>query len=217
MRFTPVTGTRLASDLAGWIDSMSAEHPAVGIDGASEIGAGELADAVAAELEALGRPAIRTSTSWWWRPASLRLEYGRTDVDMLLSGWVDVGSLRRELLEPLAAGEPAQYLRRLRDPETDRSVREQRVAVPDRAVLVLDGPFLQTAGLALDGVVYLQVSPATLSRVLPADRQWWVDALRSYVEQDQPDLTADAVVAFDHPAAPAMRWVAGRGSPNSLT
>ena len=207
MRFTPVTTARLARDLAGWVDAMAPEHPAVGIDGAAEIGAGDLADAVAAELQALGRPAIRTSTSWWWRPASLRLEYGRTDIDMLLSGWVDVGSLRRELLEPLATGGPGQYLRRLRDPVSDRSLREQRVPVPDRSVLVLDGAVLQATGVPLDGVVYLQVSPATLTRKLPPDRQWWADALRSYVEQDQPDRTADAVVAFDHPAAPALAWV----------
>lgn len=208
MTFTPVTTARLARDLAGWIASMAPEHPAIGIDGAAEIGAGDLADAVALELESLGRPAIRTSTSWWWRPASLRLEYGRTDIDMLLAGWVDVGSLRRELLDPFAAaGSGQRYLRRLRDPGTDRSIREQRQPVPQRSVLLLDGAFLQAAGLPLDGVVYLQVSPATLSRALPPDRQWWVQALRSYIAQDRPEKIADAVVAFDHPAAPAVKWV----------
>lgn len=206
MRFTPVTPARLARELAGWIDSLTPEHPVVGIDGAAEVGAGDLADAVAEELLALGRVAIRTSTPWWWRPASLRLEYGRTDVDMLLAGWVDVKSLRRELLDPLGPGGSGQYLRRLRDPATDRSVREPRLIAADRAALVLDGPFLQAAGLPLDGVVYLQVAPATLARALPADRQWWVDALRSYADQDRPEDSATAVVAFDHPAAPAIAW-----------
>lgn len=209
VRFTPLTPSRLARELARWIDSLTLDHPVVGFDGAGEIGAGDLADAVAGELLTLGRVSIRASTPWWWRPASLRLEYGRTDIDMLLAGWVDVKSLRRELLDPLGPGGSGQYLRRLRDPVTDRSVREPRRAVADRAVLLLDGPFLQATGIPLDGLVYLQVTPGTLARALPPDRQWWVDALRSYLEQDRPGDAATAVVAYDHPAAPAIAWADG--------
>ena len=89
MRFVPLTPARLAADLAAWINGLDIARPRIGIDGPAEIGAADLADAVAAELPALGRPAVRVSTSWWWRPASLRLEFGKNDVDMLLGGWVD--------------------------------------------------------------------------------------------------------------------------------
>ena len=211
MRFVPVTPDRLIEELAGWIHGLEAEHPVVGFDGAAEVGAATLADAVSARVRALGRPVIRVSTSWWWRPASLRLELGRTDLDMLLSGWVDTAALRRELLDPLRPGGSGWYLRRLRDPRSDRSLREERVRAAPGSVVLLDGPFLQASGLDTDaagliGTVYLQVSTSTLARSLPGDRHWWVEAFERYRDEDRPAGSATAVVAFDHPAAPAIAW-----------
>ncbi|MET0864931.1 MAG: uridine kinase [Nakamurella sp.] len=206
MHFTPLTPERLVNDLAEWILALPLEHPRVGIDGATEIGAGALADAVGARLTHLGRPVLRASTSWWWRPASLRLELGRTDIDMLLGGWVDAAALRRELLDPLEPGGSATCLLRLRDPTTDRSVRESRSVAPPRAVLLLDGPLLLVDRLPLDGVLHLQTTRATLARALPADRQWWLNGFDRYLTEDQPADSAAAVVAYDHPKAPAIAW-----------
>ena len=93
VRFTPLTPTRLTDELATWIESLLPGRTRVGIDGATEVGATGLADAVAERLRTRGRPVVRASTTWWWRPASLRLEFGHQDVDMLLTGWVDSGSL----------------------------------------------------------------------------------------------------------------------------
>ncbi len=206
VQFTPVSPTRLAGELARWIDSLPGTHPVAGIDGATEIGSTALADAVAGALADLNRPVIRASTSWWWRPASLRLEFGRTDVDMLLAGWVDTGALLRELLDPLGDNGSGHYLTRLRDPDTDRSIREPRQAAPAGSVLLLDGPFLLAAGLPMDGVVHLQVSRGTLGRALPADRHWWLEGFQRYLSEDRPNEQAAAVVAYDHPAAPAIAW-----------
>ena len=75
----------------------------------------------------LGRSAVRVSTSWWWRPASLRLEFGRTDVDMLLGGWVDDAALRRELLDPFGPG----GTRSLPSPATGPGHRPVRPRGPD--------------------------------------------------------------------------------------
>lgn len=211
MRFVPLTPARLAADLAGWINGLDLARPRIGIDGPAEIGTAELADAIAAELPPLGRSAVRVSTVWWWRPASLRLEFGKTDVDMLLSGWVDNAALRRELFDPLGPGGTGRYLRRLRDPLTDRSVREDRMQANDQAVLLLDGPFLRAGGLPLDAIVHLQVSAGTLARSLAPDRQWWLPAFDRYLGEDQPVKSAAVVVAYDHPAAPAVSW-AGRPS-----
>ena len=208
MRFVPVTPARLVDQLGGWIHGLAAEHPLVGFDGPSEIGAAALADEVAARVQTIGRPVIRVSTDWWWRPASLRLELGRTDTDMLLGGWVDTAAMRRELFDPLLPGGSGWYLRRLRDPRTDRSVREERVVAAARSVLVLDGPFLQAAHLGADAVVHLHVSTNTLVRALPTDRQWWLEAFGRYRNEDRPAEKATAVVAYDHPAAPAIAWVA---------
>mgnify|MGYP001593997085 CR=1 FL=1 len=211
MRFDPLTPARLAADLAKWISDLGPTRRRIGFDGPTEVGTAELVDAVAAELPALGRTAIRVSTSWWWRPASLRLEFGKTDVDMLLGGWVDTGSLRRELLDPFGPGGTNRILRRLRDPVTDRSVREDRMQVGGQDVLLLDGPFLQVGGLPLDAVVHIQVSHNTLARSLPTDRQWWLAAFDRYLIEDQPIEKASAIVAYDHPASPAISWAVRRG------
>ena len=163
MRFVPVTPDRLVESIAGWIDRRSAERTVVGFDGAEEIGTGALADDVAVWLIAAGRPAVRVSTRWWWRPASLRLEFGREELDTLLDGWVDTGALRREVTGPLMAGAPTIVVR-LRDPDTDRSLRGESAAVPPNAVVVLDGPLLATLGLPLDPWVHLRVSDTALAR-----------------------------------------------------
>lgn len=206
MRFTPLTPERLQADLAGWITGLPQDHPRIGIDGAAETGSSDLADAVAERVRAFGRPVVRASTDWWWRPASLRLELGRTDVDMLLGGWLDADALHRELLEPLSPGGDGVVLRRFRDPVTDRSVRDRPVLVGDRAVVIIDGPFLNAATLSLDGVVHLQVSAGALMRALPADRQWWAEAFARYRSECRPELRAAVVVSYDHPAAPAVAW-----------
>jgi hypothetical protein len=209
VHFTPVTPARLVEDLAAWMVTVDNVHPRIGIDSVAEAGSADLADAVADRIRATGRPVIRISTSWWWRPASLRLELGRTDIDMLLYGWVDTAALRRELLEPLGPDGSGRYLSRLRDPGTDRSIRTERAAAPPRAVVILDGPFLLAQELGLDAVVHLQVSGPRLSRVLPADRQWWGEAFDRYRRAENPVEVADVVISYDHPATPAIRWAAG--------
>ncbi|MGS0687533.1 uridine kinase [Nakamurella sp. GG22] len=210
MRFIPLTPERLQADLADWISGLPQDHPRIGIDGATETGSGELADAVAERVRASGRPVIRVTTDWWWRPASLRLELGRTDVDMLLGGWLDTDALQRELLDPLSPGGSGTVLRRFRDPATDRSVRDRPGPAGERAVAIIDGPFLDAARLPLEATVHLQVSPGALARALPADRQWWLDAFARYRKEYHPELSASAVVSYDHPSAPAVAWLADR-------
>ena len=209
MRFSPVTPARLIDDLAAWAQSFgpTVAHPTVGIDGAGEIGGTALADAVAERIRSTGRPVIRISTNWWWRPASLRLELGHTDVDMLLYGWVDSAALRREVLQPLGPGGSGRYLPRLRDAATDRSLRDERSVAAAGAVLIVDGPFLLAAELSMAAVVHLQVSPARLTRVLPPEKRWWVEAFERYQATENPAVLADVVIAYDHPQSPAIRWV----------
>jgi len=206
VRFTPATPERLVETIAGWIDGRSPQRGVVGFDGADEIGAGALADNVAARLVAMGRPAVRVSTRWWWRPASLRLEFGREEIDTLLGGWVDTAAIRREVIAPLMAGSTS-FVARLRDPETDRSVRDEPEAVPPNAVALLDGPFLASLGLPIDAVIHLRVSDAVLARLLPPDRQWWIAGFDRYRREYRPDDRADVVVCYDHPSAPAMTGI----------
>jgi hypothetical protein len=206
MRFRPLTPDLLVRDLADRIDRRPEPRPRVGFDGFEEVGSTALAEAVAERLRELGRPVVRVSTRWWWRAASLRLEIGRTDIDMLLHGWVDMAALRRELLDPIAADAPDGYVPRLRDPSSDRAVREARRPIEPRAVVILDGPFLLADPVGLDAVVHLQVSTGALSRALAPDRQWWVEAHERYRATETPAHRADAVIAYDHPSAPAIVW-----------
>ena len=112
VRYRPLTPDLLVLELAETIDRRAAPRPRIGFDGFEEIGTTALADAVAESLPELGRPVVRVATRWWWRAASLRLELGRTDVDMLLYGWWTPRPApgaarpgdRRELLDPVTAG-----------------------------------------------------------------------------------------------------------------
>lgn len=206
VRFTPVSPDRLVTDLADWVERLPQRRPRVVVDGFDETGSTWLADAVGEVLGFRGRPVVRVSTRWWWRAASLRLEYGHEDLDMLLSGWLDTAALRREVLDPLTDGGTGVYLDRLRDPATDRSIRKDRHRVLDRTVLIVDSPFAVAWGVQGDGLVHLQVAASTVARKLPDDRRWWVEAYRRYLDEDRPVESADVVVAFDHPSSPAVAW-----------
>ncbi|HYN71173.1 MAG TPA: hypothetical protein VES60_01635 [Nakamurella sp.] len=207
VRFIPATPERLVESIASWIDDRSPERRVVGFDGPEEIGTAALADNVAARLIAVGRPAVRVSTRWWWRPASLRLEFGREEVDTLLGGWVDSAALGREIIAPLMAGS-THVVARLRDPTTDRSLREQSEAVPSNAIVLLDGPFLAALELPIDALVHLRVSDKALARRLPPERQWWIPGFDRYRSLYLPDEHADVVVSYDHPSTPAMAGIA---------
>ena len=207
VRFTPLTPARLADALADWVldRACQVEPPAgtvVGFDGLAEIGASELADEVADALRGSGRQIIRASTSWWWRPSALRLELGRQDLDMLLTGWVDSDAIERELVQPVRAG-GSTHITRLRDPDTDRSVRQRGRPVSPGAVLLVDGPFLLAADLELDGVVSFSVSRGSLDRALPDDRKWWVGAFARYQDDYAPADRSDVLLSYDHASAPA--------------
>ena len=206
MRFIPLRPAKLVGALADWVLALA--EPAdgagfvVGFDGLAEIGTTKLADDIAEALRDSGRHIIRTSTTWWWRPPALRLELGRQDVDMLLTGWVDAEALRRELIDPVVAT-GTNYITRLRDPDSGRSIRQQARTAPAGAILLLDGPFLLTADLPFGAVVGLAVSPGRLRRALPAERAWWADAFEHYRQEYGPMARADVVLSYDHESAPA--------------
>ena len=210
MRFVPLSPGRLVDDLADRVQQRAPHRTGggvVGFDGPGECGVAALADDVAERLRGRGLPVVRASTSWWWRPAALRLELGREDIEMLLTGWVDADALRRELVDPVTAGE-GSFITRLRDSATDRSVRQQPADVPAGALLLLDGPFLLAAELPLDLVVGFRLGRGTLLRSLSPQQQWWTRAFETYDDRYQPIESADVLLAYDHPSAPAVAGLA---------
>jgi hypothetical protein len=210
VQLTPISRTRLAAALAERI--ATTEPPAgpwwrVAVDGAPAAGTADLADALAQALPALGRPVLRVRAAGFWRPASLRLEYGHEDVDAYYQLWLDTGALRREVLDRLGPGGDGRALPSLRDPATDRSTRAEYVELPPGGVLVLDGPLLLGQGLPLDLTVHLRLTPAALERRTDPAERWTLPAYARYEREVLPEESADVVVRADDPRHPA--WSGG--------
>lgn len=205
MQLTPITWPRLAEALAERVAAGPPPGPwwRVAVDGAPAARTGDLADAVAAALPALGRRALRVRAEDFWRPAAQRLEYGHEDVDAYYQLWLDTGALRREVLEPLGPGGTGRALPSLRDPVTDRSTRAGYVHLPPGGVLVLDGPLLLGQGLPLDLTVHLRLSRAALERRTDEADRWTLPAYERYAREALPEETADILVRADDPRRPA--------------
>ncbi|SEO72296.1 hypothetical protein SAMN05660991_01472 [Trujillonella endophytica] len=159
---------------------------------------------MADRLPALGRPAAVVPAPGFYRPASLRLEHGRTDPDARYTDWLDTGALAREVLDPLGPGGSGEYLPVLWDLDRDRAARQPRLPMPAGGVLILAGALLQGVGLALDVVVHLRVAPAARRRRTPEPDAWQLPAFDRYDDEVDPAALADAVVLADSPDHPAL-------------
>jgi uridine kinase len=173
----------------------------LGVDGPVESDTAGFADLIAAALTDDAVPVARVSARYFLRARSIRLEHGRDDPDACYDLWYDVPALRREVLD--AVNDRGTWLPRLRDPETDRSVRAAPQPAPPGGVVVLDGRFLlrDDVRTALDLTVHLSVSPAARERrgAGPAVRGAW----ERYLNEEEPERKADVVLRFDHPDRPA--------------
>lgn len=178
----------------------------LGVDGAVDAETDAVATAVAEEALTQGIGVLRVRAADFLHRRSVRLEWGRHDVDAAFDRWVDWASLQREVLAPLADPAVMTWLPRLRDAVTDRSAREPvRPAAPG-ALLLVDGPYLLRWELrgALDVGVHLLTSPATLARRFPDDGDPRPGAWARYLHECAPAARADLVVRHDHPGRPAL-------------
>ncbi|WP_284750255.1 uridine kinase [Amycolatopsis sp. RTGN1] len=204
MRYRPISPAVLAEELTERIDALTERRRiAVAVDGAAgATEATELADALVGPLRLRGRAALRVSARDFLRPASLRFEHGRTDPDARYTDWLDLGALRREVLDPLGETGSGEVLPSLWDAERDRATRAERVPLPEGGVVLLDGELLLGAGLAFDLAVHLWLSPAALRRRVPD--AWAVPAYERYEAEVDPSSLADVVVRVDDPRHPAL-------------
>jgi hypothetical protein len=152
----------------------------------------------------LGRPALRVDAGDFLRPASLRLERGRTDPDAFYDDWLDVAALAREVMDPLADSGSGRVLPSRWDAAADRASRVAYVSLAPGGVLLLAGGLLLGRGLDVDLTVHLALSPAALDRQVADDRRWTLPAYRRYADEVDPERTADVVVRMDHPDRPAV-------------
>ncbi|MEU8613641.1 uridine kinase, partial [Actinoplanes sp. NPDC048791] len=176
----------------------------VAVDGADAADPAALADALVDPLRVRGRSAVRVRTDDFLRPASLRLEFGRTNPDSFYLGWLDEAGLRREVLDPAGPGGSGRIVTRLRDARTDRATREPYRELPPDAVVIVSGPLLLGSGLPFDVTVHLHLSAAALERRTEPEQRWTLPAYARYGAEVDPAAFADLVVRLDDPRRPAV-------------
>ena len=205
MRVRPVATEVLVEELAERLAGADAgARLRVAIDGAAAADPGALADALVGPLRVRGRPAVRISAADFLRPASVRLEFGRTNPDSYYLGWLDEAGLRREVLDPAGPGGSGRIVTRLWDARIDRAAREPYTELAPNAVVIVSGPLLLGAGLPFDVTVHLALSPAALARRTGPEEHWTLPALARYGAEVDPAAFADVVVRLDDPRRPAL-------------
>ena len=193
----------------------------VAVDGVDGAGKTVFAAELAAELRARGREVVQVSVDDWHQVRDRRYARGRTSPEGFLLDSYDYARLRAEVLEPLGPGGSREYRPRGHDLATDEVLTGPWLQAGARAVLVLDGLFLQRA--ELDGcfelVIWLDVPfEETAARMAlrdgtspdPGDpsMQRYVGAQRTYFAERSPWSRADLVVDNTDLAAPFV--VTGR-------
>ncbi|RIV41374.1 nucleoside/nucleotide kinase family protein [Micromonospora radicis] len=205
MRVRPISPRRLVAELA---ERLARAQPAgrlrVGVDGPPAARPEELAAALVDPLRALGRPALHIRTEDFLRPASVRLERGRTNPDAYYEGWVDEAGLRREVLDPAGPHGSGRLLPSLWDARADRASRAGYLELPPGGVVLVSGAFLLGGGLPFDVTVHLELSAAALGRRTHPDLAWTLPAFGRYTDEVVPAAFADLVVRVDDPRRPAI-------------
>jgi hypothetical protein len=205
VRFQPVSTATLVEHVVTLVMQRDAGRRwRLAVDGPPATRPHDLADALVAPLRAHGRPVIRAHADDFLRPASLRWEHGRRDVDGFYADRLDLGALSRELLDPLGPDGTGRYVPSLWDAVRERATRAPHEQAPPGVVLVLDGSLMLGRGLALDLTVHLSVRPETLARSTPPEDRWTLPAFVRYDEEVTPERIADVVVHVDDPRHPAL-------------
>ncbi len=209
----PITPTALADRIVGLVVARAGHRVRLALDGAPPTRPDELAAVVATGLRVHGREVASVAAADFLRPASVRLEYGRTDVEMFLDGWLDESALRREVLDPAAKDGSGRVLPRLWDAGRDRAYRDVHRDLPADGVVLLSGSLLLGRGLPVDLTVHLRMGPEALARHTPAQEHWTLRAYERYDRERDPTGTADLLVLADHPDRPAVAGCgrSGRG------
>ena len=205
MPVRPTTTDGLVDELA---DTIGGAAPGswlrVALDGAPPARPEELAGRLVDPVRLRGRQVVTVRTADYLRPASLRLEHGRTDPDAFYADWLDTGGLAREVLRPLAPGGTGRVLPSRWDAEADRASRAEYVRLPAGGVVLVSGALLLGRGLEFDLTVHLALSPAALARQIGDEDRWTLPAYARYAAEVDPELVADVVVRMDHRDRPAV-------------
>ena len=205
MRVRPITPERLVTELTDrLVDAQVPGRLRVAVDGPPAAGPDALAAALVDPLRAAGRPVLHVLAADFLRPASVRLEHGRTNPDAYYEGWVDDAGLRREVLDPAGPDGSGRLLPSLWDAATDRASRADYVELPPGGVVLVSGSLLLGGGLPFDVTVHLALSPAALARRTDPESRWTLPAFARYANEVVPASFADVVIRADDPRRPAL-------------
>ncbi|QGN48940.1 uridine kinase [Micromonospora sp. WMMD558] len=209
MRVRPISPEHLVTELADRLaGTTAAGRLRVAVDGPPAADPDALAGALVDPLRARGRPVLHVRAADFLRPASVRLEQGRTNPDAYYEGWVDEAGLRREVLDPAGPDGSGRVLPSLWDADVDRASRAEYVELPERGVVLVSGSLLLGGGLPFDVTVHLALSPAALDRRTGPEQRWTLPAYARYADEVAPATFADVVVRVDDPRHPALVDVA---------
>ncbi|MFG2109513.1 nucleoside/nucleotide kinase family protein [Micromonospora chersina] len=205
MRVRPITPELLVTELADRLAGAAAPgRLRVAVDGPPAAEPDVLAAALVDPLRAAGRPVLHVRAADFLRPASIRLEHGRTNPDAYYEGWVDEAGLRREVLDPAGPDGSGRLLPSLWDAAADRASRAPYVDLPPGGVVLVSGALLLGGGLPFDVAVHLVLSPAALDRRTDPELRWTLPAFARYADEVDPASFADVVVRADDPRHPAL-------------
>ncbi len=149
--------------LADRIAAMPRRHPVrVAVDGRTASGKTTLANALANILRHKGRQIIRASVDGFHRPKAERYARGRFSGEGYYYDARDCDAMRRLLLDPLGPDGDGYYRIASLDLETDGPISAPAFSASQRAILIVDGTFLQRAELAdaWEMVVFLNAPEA---------------------------------------------------------
>ncbi|MFD2766971.1 uridine kinase [Micromonospora eburnea] len=205
MRVRPISPERLVTELADRLaGTVVPGRLRVAVDAPPAADPDALAAALVDPLRAAGRPVLHVRAADFLRPASVRLEHGRTNPDAYYEGWLDEAGLRREVLDPAGPGGSGRLLPSLWDAVADRASRAAYVELPPGGVVLVSGALLLGGGLPFDLTVHVELSPAALDRRTDPGLRWTLPAFARYADEVAPTSFADVVVRADDPRHPAL-------------
>lgn len=213
------------------LSAKSARQPfLVAVDGIDGAGKSTFADELAGFVHARGGAVVRSTIDSFHHQRAVRHARGARSPLGFYADSHDLGSLRRELLDPFRTGSGSSYRAAWFDEPTDAPVDAPLAVVNAEDVLIFDGVFvqrpelvaywdlvvfldaqkrvdLQRLGLVLDQLPQDPVEAVshTLSWAARIDR--YASGMRYYLDLVDPIASADVVIDNNSLAAPVIvRW-----------
>jgi uridine kinase len=217
------TRADLLDHLARTLITVPSHQPLlVAIDGRSAAGKTTLADDLATRIERQGRPTFRSSLDDFHPPGhKYRSAERRYTPQTYLDEGYDYAAFRGVLLDPLRGSGERRCRLALWDSYHDQPTPEQWTAIPDEAIVIIDGVFLLRPGLVSywDYVIWVHIrwddmvdraANRDLAWVGSADvvreryRTFWIPTHTLYETTHDPVAHAHTVIDNTNPAEPII-------------